>query len=88
MNPLVMDIAHALLAAGLLLALFRLIRGPSLPDRVVALEITSMLSIGLILLQVIETRAGLFMDVAVILALVAFLGTVGFAYYAERQARP
>jgi multicomponent Na+:H+ antiporter subunit F len=87
MNISAVDIAFALLAISLLMALVRLFRGPSLPDRIVALELTSMLSVGIILVQVIEIGESLLLDVAIVVALMAFLGTITFAYYAERAGR-
>lgn len=79
-------ICSGLLGAGLILALLRLARGPSLPDRVIALELTSVLIVGIILIQVVGGASSLFLDVAIVLALVGFLGTVTFAYFIEREA--
>jgi multicomponent Na+:H+ antiporter subunit F len=62
-------------------ALVRLIRGPSLPDRVVALDLIATLIIGIAAAYSVAAGHTAFLDVAVILALVAFLGTVAFSYY-------
>lgn len=62
-------------------SLIRLIRGPSLPDRVVALDLLATLTIGIAAVYAIAAGRTAYLDVAVILALVAFLGTVAFAYY-------
>lgn len=62
-------------------SLIRLVRGPSLPDRVVALDLLATLTIGIAAAYSIAAGRTAYMDVAVILALVAFLGTVAFAYY-------
>jgi multicomponent Na+:H+ antiporter subunit F len=64
-----------------LFALIRLIRGPSLPDRVIALDLLTTLTIGITASNAVATGITAYLDVAVILALVAFLGTVAFAYY-------
>lgn len=85
MNFDAFDIASALLGIGLLLALARAARGPSLPDRVVGLELTSMIAVGLILVRAISEDQGYLIDVAIVLALVAFLASVTFAYYLERR---
>lgn len=64
-----------------LIALIRLIRGPSLPDRVIALDLLATLTIGITTSYAIAAGIVAYLDVAVLLALVAFLGTVAFAYY-------
>jgi multicomponent Na+:H+ antiporter subunit F len=81
------DISAGLLGAGLLLALLRMARGPSVPDRVVALELTSMLFVGMILVQIAGGVTDILLDVAIVLALVGFLATVTFAHYIEKEAR-
>ena len=73
-----------ILALAFALTFVRLLRGPSLPDRVVAIDLLTALSIGIIAAYAIATEQPAFLDVAIVLALVAFLGTVAFAYYIER----
>jgi multicomponent Na+:H+ antiporter subunit F len=76
----------AVLTLSILLAFFRLMKGPSLPDRVVALEAISTMGIGVIAVYTVTTGEAVFLDVAMILALVSFLGTVALAYYIEKRA--
>ena len=73
-----------ILGIAMILALVRLLIGPSLPDRVVALDLMTSLGIGTIATYAIATEQAALLDVAIILALVSFLGTVAFAYYIER----
>ncbi|HWO42737.1 MAG TPA: monovalent cation/H+ antiporter complex subunit F [Candidatus Eisenbacteria bacterium] len=80
-------IALAMLTAALLLAFARLARGPSLPDRVVALDLIAILSAGILAVQTIATGQSVFLDAAIVLALIAFLGTIAYARYLERRAR-
>ena len=75
-----------LLVIGVVLSFLRLLRGPSLPDRVIALDILSVLGIGIIVAFAIATDQPVFIDVASVLALVSFLGTVAFAAYVERRS--
>ena len=77
-----------ILSLALFLTFLRLLRGPSLPDRVVALDMTATLSIGLVAVYAVVTNQPVLLDVAILLALLVFLGTVGFAYYIERRKRP
>lgn len=73
------------LSMAMLFAFVRLVRGPSLPDRVVALDLMATLVIGIVAVYSIATGQSAYLDVAVILALIAFLGTVAFAYYIQRE---
>ena len=81
------DLALILLLAAVALTLIRMARGPSLPDRVVALDLLAVLSIALIAVFAVATEQTAFLDVAIALALTGFLGTVAFARYAERRRR-
>lgn len=73
-----------ILSLALLCSFIRLVRGPSLPDRVVALDLMATLVIGIVAVYSIATGRSAYLDVAIILALIAFLGTVAFAYYLQR----
>ncbi len=75
----------ALLSAGLIFAFLRLARGPYLPDRVIALDLISILAMGFIVAYAVRFNQPNFLDVAIILAIISFLGTVAFAYYLERR---
>jgi multicomponent Na+:H+ antiporter subunit F len=81
-------IVLSMLCIALFLAFLRLLRGPTLPDRVVALDLIALLSVGFIAIYDIVTNDTVFLDVALALALIAFVGTVAFARYMEREAKP
>ena len=78
-------IALPLLVLAILLSLTRLAIGPRLPDRVVALDLLSTYGIGIIAIYAIATDERAFLDVAAVVALISFLGTVAFAYYLEKR---
>lgn len=61
----------------------RLVRGPHLPDRIVALDMLALIGICAALLQTLATGATAFLDLALVMALVSFLSTVAFARYVE-----
>jgi multicomponent Na+:H+ antiporter subunit F len=84
---LVIEASLVVLSLGLILTFIRLVRGPSLPDRIVALELTATLVLGVIAVYAIGTDEPALIDVAIALALVAFLGAVALARYAERAMR-
>jgi len=74
-----------ILAVSVMLVFVRLFRGPRVVDRVIALDLIITIGIGIITVYSIRTDQKVFLDVAIILALIAFLGTVAFAYYIEKQ---
>jgi multicomponent Na+:H+ antiporter subunit F len=78
--------ALPLLGLALVLAFVRLVRGPSLPDRVVALDLMTVLVMGMIATYGIGAGQPVFLDVAIVLALVSFVATVAFAAYVERSS--
>ena len=90
-NPSFIQLA-ALIALGILtiaagLALWRLLRGPALPDRVIALDLIAAIVIGMIAAYTVLTGLKVMLNAAVIIALISVLGTVALARYLERGAR-
>jgi len=81
------ELAIVLIGLALFLTFFRLVRGPTLPDRVVALDLIGVLAVGMIAANAVATEQPVLIDPAAVLALVGFLGTVAFARYLERRAR-
>lgn len=74
-----------LLAIAVILIFVRFILGPSISDRVVALDLMITAGIGIIAVYSIIEDQSTFLDIAMILALIAFLSTVAFAYYLEKR---
>ena len=79
------DVTMVLTVLGLVFSFVRLIKGPSLPDRVVSIDLITVLAVAVAGLLAITHSEPDFLDIAVALALVAFLATVAFAWYAERS---
>lgn len=91
MSELVSHAALAMmgvLSVAILLALYRVLRGPSLPDRVIAIDLLTTLAVGIIALYAIVTGQKFFLSAGIALALLAFLGTVALALYIRRGDRP
>ncbi|MCZ7556138.1 MAG: monovalent cation/H+ antiporter complex subunit F [Bacteroidia bacterium] len=80
-------IALVILMLSLALALWRLARGPALPDRVVTLDLVASIVLGIIAAYSVLSGVAIFLNAAVLLALIAFLGTVAFARYLERGVK-
>ena len=74
-------LALALLSASFLLTIFRVLKGPTLPDRVLALDTLVVVAIGFIAVLGIKTGFTLNVDIALALGLVGFLATVAFARF-------
>lgn len=73
------------LTLSMALAVYCIIRGPENADRIIGLDLLSVLVVALIALLSVFTGEAVFLDVAIAYALVAFLGTVAFARYVERS---
>jgi len=85
MSDLLWLIILSMLSLALIAAFIRLIRGPRIPDRVVALDLLSVVVMAFICVYAVRFNQPNFLDVAIIMALITFLGTVAFAYYLERR---
>ena len=74
-------IALVLLGVALLLSVVRIVIGPTLADRVLALDLMTVIAMGFV--GTIATRTGLmlYLDIAIALALLGFLATVALARY-------
>ncbi|MFD2239086.1 monovalent cation/H+ antiporter complex subunit F [Aureimonas populi] len=81
---LALNLTAAMLALALLAAIWRLIVGPTGPDRVVALDMVAMLLVVFLLVFAMATATYAYVYAAIALALIAFLSTVAFAHYIER----
>ena len=75
-----------LLVAAMLLAGVRIVRGPHVADRVVALDMLSLLGVAAAALAAVASDSMAFVDVALGVALVGFLATVAFAAFIERAS--
>jgi multicomponent Na+:H+ antiporter subunit F len=77
-------VALGLVGVAVLLSFVRLLRGPDLANRVVAVDLLSALGVGIAGAAAVLSGDPVYLDVALVLALIAFLGTVAFARYAEQ----
>ena len=69
------------LVLGILLCMWRMIRGPHLADRVLAGDTMAMLVAGLVVVLVIKYDSAMFYDAALVVAILGFVSTVAFAQY-------
>lgn len=73
------------LAVAAAITFVRLVKGPTLPDRVIAIDLIGVLLVCLPVLMAGVTAQQAFLDVAMVVALISFVGTVAYARYIERE---
>lgn len=88
MPTMMTESALAMLGAAAILTFMRLVRGPSLPDRVVAIDLIGTICVGMIVVIAALTGEAALLDVAIVIALTSFVGTVAYARYVERENKP
>lgn len=76
------------LAGSMLMAFIRLMRGPSLADRVVAFDLAAMAGTGLLIAFAVVYTEPAFLDVAMALAAITFIGTIAVAVHIEHKEPP
>ncbi len=84
MTAAVLPIAGALLLAALLLAFWRLLRGPTLPDRILALDTLYIDALALLIVLGIHFDSALYFEAALVIALLGFVGTVALSKFLLR----
>ena len=78
------SVAAAITGVAFLLALYRFLKGPSVADRVVAFDVMTIVGITAIVLVAYLEGRGIYLDVALVYALLSFLGVIVVARYLER----
>lgn len=76
-----------ILSVSGLLVFIRFLIGPTLSDRVIALDLLITIGIAVIAVYAVISNRPSFLDIAMIFALIAFLGTVAFSYYLEKRKK-
>ncbi|GAA0828327.1 MAG: K+/H+ antiporter subunit F [Cupriavidus sp.] len=84
MLAVVIPIALTMLGLAFVLTLYRLLRGPGLPDRIIALDTLSINAIALLVLYGMVIDSTLFFEIALLIAVTGFIGTVALTKYLQR----
>ena len=74
-------IALYILIASIFIILIRLYKGPSIPDRVIALDLLAFVALGITLLVMIITGEKEYLDIVIVISLVIFIATVAIAKF-------
>lgn len=84
----VYTLSKSLLTLAMFLAAVRMWLGPTVMDRVVALDLIAALIMGQCVIHTMETGFMSFLDIATAIAIISFLATVAFARYLENKHAP
>jgi multisubunit Na+/H+ antiporter MnhF subunit len=84
MFEMVTQFALVTLGVALLLTVVRLVRGPTLPDRIVAMDLIGVLVVCLTVVLAASTKVRATLDAAIVIALIGFVATVAYATYVQR----
>lgn len=84
MLTLALIIAFGLVGAATILAMFRLLRGPSMPDRILALDTLTINSIAILILLGMTKAKGIYFEVALLMALLGFISTLALCKFLLR----
>ena len=84
MLAMVLPIAFALVSLALVLSLARLIKGPDVPDRILALDTLYINAIALLILLGLYLGSALYFEAALLIAVMGFVGTVALSKYLLR----
>lgn len=80
----ILTISMSLYIIAILLALYRIIRGPSMPDRVVALDMIGVNLISAVAVFSVALSTHAFLEVILIVGILAFISTIALARFVER----
>jgi multicomponent Na+:H+ antiporter subunit F len=80
---MILQISTYFVSAGIILSTLRMIKGPSMADRAVALDTFTVISISLIVLIACLSGRVIFLDVGMVYAILSFIGVVAVARYLE-----
>lgn len=78
-------LSFSALMAAMIMALIRLIRGPGSSDRIIALDQVGFVVMGFILVYSVMVRKAVYFDVAIVISLISFIGTVAISNYLRQK---
>ena len=82
---IILTVVIVVLAASAILVLYRFVKGPTLPDRVTAIDFITTIVIAIIVVFSILWKSPNFFDVAMVLSLISFLGSISYAFYLTKR---
>lgn len=80
----IINIALVIVSLAILGNVYRMLKGPEMPDRILALDAVGMNLLTVAALLSVRARTNVYLDIILLIAFLAFLGTTAFARYLER----
>jgi len=84
-SNVVLVIAFSMLLAALVLAFARLLKGPSINDRIAAMDLIATVVMGFVLVYSVMINKAIYFDIPVIISLISFIGTVAVSTYLKHR---
>lgn len=81
-----MTVVLSLIGVGIILSVIRLIKGPTVMDRIISVDTINMMIVGLIAVLSVIFKNGLYLDIAIVYGILAFLETIVLAKYMEGKS--
>lgn len=78
-------LVFGMISLSMILTFIRLILGPTAPDRVLSLDLIASLTIGISIALMIISKQTVYLDIAVFIALIVFIGTVAISKFLKRR---
>ncbi|WP_445476107.1 cation:proton antiporter [Methanococcoides methylutens] len=86
MNSLLLDISLTFMVIAIIPCIYRVIKGPTIPDRVIAVDAMTTVIVAILGIYSYVQGSVFFMDVALVLAIISFVGTVTISRYLDEGA--
>ena len=86
MNSLIFDILITFMVIAIIPCIYRVIKGPTIPDRVIAVDAMTTVIVVILGIYSYIQESAFFMDVALVLAIISFVGTVTISKYLDEGA--
>ncbi|RSK28584.1 Na(+)/H(+) antiporter subunit F1 [Bacillus sp. HMF5848] len=84
MLDILLNISLVIMSISTLLALYRVVKGPSIPDRMIALDTIGVYLMGLTAITSLKLNTDAFLEVIMLIGALAFIGTVALSKFIER----
>ena len=86
MNSLIFEISITFMVIAIIPCIYRVIKGPTIPDRVIAVDAMTTVIVVILGIYSYMQESAFFMDVALVLAIISFVGTVTISKYLDEGA--
>ncbi len=84
-TTVILIVTFAMLLAALVMAFIRLMRGPTVNDRIAAMDLIAIIVMAFILVYSILINNSIYFDIPIIISLISFIGTVAVSTYLKHR---